>query len=150
MIRALEQAKWMKRGFKQVWDLVVDRKKIANIPFSIDSYVKLTTRSGRVRRFSFAVSNFSVFITRRMLFLLLVVNVLFFRRYREPTSVVFPSELRTMTRWIGFSFYLDFSCFSSDRSVVSVAVPVGGREDTEGDRNAGVKVQIDWSRSVLS
>ncbi len=74
---------------------------------------------------------------------------LLFRGSGVAASVIFPSNAYALSLKIGLSFYLDRGMFGSD-SCVSVAVPIGRREDTEGDRDAGVKVQIDWSRSVLS
>jgi len=49
--------------------------------------------------------------------------------------VTFPSDARSLVRKFKFSLDPDFLGFSG-----SVA-PVRGREDTEGDRDAGVKVQ---------
>lgn len=60
--------------------------------------------------------------------------------------VTFPSDVRSLLRVLYFSLYLDFCCFLCCDSVT----PIRGREDTEGDRDAGVKVQVDWSRGVLS
>lgn len=56
--------------------------------------------------------------------------------------VTFPSDVRR--RELGFAFYLDFCCFCDS------VTPVRGREDTEGDRDAGFKVQVCGSRSVHS
>lgn len=58
--------------------------------------------------------------------------------------VTFPSNARSFK--VDFALYLDFSSFFCCDSVT----PIRGREDTEGDRDAGVKVQIDWSRGALS
>lgn len=56
--------------------------------------------------------------------------------------LVFPSA-----RKIGFSFYSDASRFLG--GVVGV-VGVRRREDREGDRDSGVKVQIAWGRRISS
>jgi hypothetical protein len=58
--------------------------------------------------------------------------------------VTFPSDARSSRRKIGFSFYSDLSRFGG-----SVA-PVRRREDTEGDRDSGVKVQLGWLGGVTS
>lgn len=57
--------------------------------------------------------------------------------------VTFPSDARRGEA--DFTLYLDFVCFCCD----SVA-PIRGREDTEGNRNASVKVQVSWSGGVPS
>jgi hypothetical protein len=59
--------------------------------------------------------------------------------------VTFPSDVRSLRRKLDFSFYLDFCRFFGDS-----VTPIRGREDTEGDRYAGVKVQVGWSRGVPS
>lgn len=59
--------------------------------------------------------------------------------------VTFPSDVRSLRREVGLSFYLDCCRFCGDS-----VTPIRGREDTEGDRYAGVKVQVGWSRGVLS
>jgi hypothetical protein len=51
----------------------------------------------------------------------------------------FPSGARRSE--LNFTLYLDFVGFFCDS-----VTPVRGREDTEGNRNAGVKVQVAWSR----
>jgi len=53
--------------------------------------------------------------------------------------VTFPSDVRR-------SLYFDLLAGFLGGSVT----PVRGREDTEGDRNAGFKVQVGWSRGVRS
>lgn len=60
------------------------------------------------------------------------------------TFVTFPSDARSLFREVNFTLYLDLRilCCSS-------VTPIRGREDTEGDRDAGFKVQIDWSRAFL-
>jgi hypothetical protein len=60
--------------------------------------------------------------------------------------VTFPSDARSLRRELDFTLYLDLgSCLFCDS-----VTPIRGREDTEGDRDASVKVQIGWSRGVLS
>jgi hypothetical protein len=59
--------------------------------------------------------------------------------------VTFPSDVRSLRRKLCFAFYLDFGCFFGDS-----VTPVRGREDTEGDRYAGVKVQVCGSLGVPS
>lgn len=59
--------------------------------------------------------------------------------------VTFPSDVRSLRRKLDLSFYLDFCRFFGDS-----VTPIRGREDTEGDRYAGVKVQVCWSRGVPS
>jgi hypothetical protein len=55
--------------------------------------------------------------------------------------VTFPSDNGRRER--GFAFYLDSGFLCGDS-----VTPVRGREDTEGDRYAGVKVQVCESRDV--
>ena len=63
---------------------------------------------------------------------------------RVALFVTFPSDARSSWRWVGLSFYSDASSLGD-----SVA-PVRRREDTEGDRDFGVKVQGDDREGVLS
>lgn len=56
--------------------------------------------------------------------------------------LVFPSA-----RKIGFSLYSDASRFLGG---VAFVVGVRRREDREGDRDSGVKVQIAWGRRISS
>jgi hypothetical protein len=58
--------------------------------------------------------------------------------------VTFPSDARSLLREVDFTLYLDFCGFCDS------VTPVRGREDTERDGDAGVKVQIAWSRGVPS
>jgi hypothetical protein len=58
---------------------------------------------------------------------------------RQPFSAVssiFPSGARSM--------FFDLSLYDSLRSLRDSVAPVRRREDTEGDGDASVKVQIDW------
>lgn len=59
------------------------------------------------------------------------------REGRVASLVTFPSDARSPRRKVGFSFY------SSLSSLFDSVAPVRRREDTEGDRDSGVKVQID-------
>lgn len=54
----------------------------------------------------------------------------------------FPPDAR---RQVNLSLYFDL-CLCASLSVP----PVRGREDTKGDRDTGVKVQVDWRLGVLS
>lgn len=56
---------------------------------------------------------------------------------RVASLVTFPSDARSPRRKVGFSFYSNLS------SLFDSVAPVRRREDTEGDRDSGVKVQID-------
>lgn len=56
---------------------------------------------------------------------------------------IFPSGARRLSK-------LDLSLYSGLSSLRDSVTPVRRREDTEGDGDAGVKVQIDWLVSVLS
>ena len=67
------------------------------------------------------------------------------REGRISLFVIFPSDARSSSWWkVGLPFYSDTSSLCSD------VAPVRRREDTERDRDSGVKVQIDWSEGVLS
>jgi hypothetical protein len=57
-------------------------------------------------------------------------------------SAIFPSGARRKL--------VDLSLNSRLSSLRDSGTPVRRREDTEGDGNAGVKVQIDWLEGVLS
>jgi hypothetical protein len=61
-------------------------------------------------------------------------------RGRETTfaSSIFPSDARS-------TCILDFSLYSGTSSFRDSVTPVRGREDTERNGDAGVKVQIAWS-----
>jgi hypothetical protein len=63
---------------------------------------------------------------------------------RVACLVTFPSDARSSRRKVGFSFYSDLS------SVFDSVAPVRRREDTEGNRDSGVKVQIDGLEGVFS
>lgn len=63
-------------------------------------------------------------------------------------SVSFPSDALLGLREIDLLLYLDL--FSGLGNYSVLVVLVRGREDTEGDGDAGVKVQGDWSRGVPS
>lgn len=64
-------------------------------------------------------------------------------------SVSFPSDaLLRCLRKLNLLLYLDLFGGLGNYSVLVVLVR--GREDTEGDGDAGVKVQGDWSRGVPS
>jgi len=57
-------------------------------------------------------------------------------RVRERALRIFPFDARS-------TIELDFSLYSRLSSFRDSVTPVRRREDTEGDRDAGVKVQID-------
>lgn len=64
---------------------------------------------------------------------------------RVTRFVIFPSDARSSSgRKVGLS------CYSDTSSLCCSVAPVRRREDTEGNRDSGVKVQIAWSEGVLS
>jgi hypothetical protein len=62
---------------------------------------------------------------------------------REAGFVTFPSDARSLIREVDFSLYLDLFGFRYS------VTPIRGREDTEGDRDACVKVQGDGVAAFL-
>ena len=63
---------------------------------------------------------------------------------RISRFVIFPSDARSSSWKVGLSFYSDAS------SLCGSVAPVRRREDTERDRDSGVKGQIDLIEGVLS
>ena len=92
----------------------------------------------------------NVFLATRTAVTILFVDLDFFSvvvlavESRVLRFVAFPSETRSSLRKVGFSLYSDAS------SLGGSVVPVRRREEAKGDRNSGVKVQIDWSEGVPS
>lgn len=86
-----------------------------------------------------ATANVAVFLYADVVF----AEAVCFGELGVAGFVTFPSDARRGEA--DFTLYLDFVCFCCD----SVA-PIRGREDTEGNRNASVKVQGAWSRGVPS
>jgi hypothetical protein len=62
---------------------------------------------------------------------------------RSSDSSIFPCGARS-------AINVDFSLYSRQSSLRDSVTPVRRREDTEGDGNAGVKVQIDCTLGVFS
>lgn len=127
-----------------------DALAIADLPLSGDFYLW-----GSVSRISILLVDSDLFLpagrTADSVFfvdmnLLLGSTVFAARKSRGDGSVAsfvtFPSDAR---RGRSCSFYLDLSCFCCDS-----VTPIRGREDTEGDRDAGVKVQVGGGAGVLS
>lgn len=83
-----------------------------------------------------------------LFFLVVSSTILAFRKrsreWRVSRFGIFPSDARSSRRKVGFSFYSDTS------SLCCSVAPVRRREDTERDRDSGVKVQIGWSKGVFS
>lgn len=86
-----------------------------------------------------------LFLRARTLFLNAELD--FFLSHRSGkgsrTSSIFPFDARS-------TIEIDFSLYSRLSSFRDSVTPVRRREDTEGDRDTGVKVQIDGLLSVFS
>lgn len=103
--------------------------------------------------------NFRGVVVRRLVLvllrLLLVLRVLFLNTKLDfflsvnrsgkgsRISSIFPFDARSVIE-------IDFSLYSNLSSFRDSVTPVRRREDTEGDRDTGVKVQIDGLLSVFS
>lgn len=106
------------------------RRTVAAFFFFVDVNILLTARSA-----------VEVFFADGNLFLFVPSPFLAVRKSggegRVASLVTFPSDARSPRRKVGFSFYSVLS------SLFGSVAPVRRREDTEGDRDSGVKVQID-------
>jgi hypothetical protein len=85
-----------------------------------------------------------VMLVLRVLFLNAEFDFFLFHRGKgSRSSSIFPFGARS-------TIEIDFSLYSRLSSFRDSVTPVRRREDTEGDRNTGVKVQIDGLLSVSS
>ena len=142
------------------------RGKYNYIPFTSKLNFRGVVGRGLVRRLELLVLlrvRFRVLLRfLRFLRLLLVLRVLFLNARTlflnaklgfflsvnrsgkgSRTSSIFPFDARS-------TIEIDFSLYSSLSSFRDSVTPVRRREDTEGDWNTGVKVQIDGLLSVFS